>query len=340
MKNILKLAIVGLALLVVACANPDIEIVEHNDSYELDPNEIHVDMPQKLDYNVSNIIKNEGRTEVVLYALENGKESVAEIPLVFRLKRSLQKATTFVFSPESELIKLYTGIKEGFNPFPDNAFSGMEFTIPAGVTAYTTTIRLQDGIDFSKKPGFLSAYRLKPTSGDDNVKPSVSSEILFIKLKFSLLRNGNNISLVDADIENNYNKLPSNKIILKSNYQSAHLSTLVDGQKNSWSSNWWIPGNGEETLELGFDKQKVGAIVFYTCSAHQKLIRSLRVWVSEDKGASYFDQGVVKPEMLQKVCVTFKDPVEIDKIKFSNFESWNTSDPYIDIHEIEVYTVK
>ncbi|MBR6433388.1 MAG: hypothetical protein IKS70_03150, partial [Bacteroides sp.] len=111
--------------------------------------------------------------------------------------------------------------------------------------------------------------------------------------------------------------------------------------KYSWSTyNWWIPGGGTETLELGFAKQKVGGIVFYTYSKNQKFIRSVQVSVSEDDGSTYFVQGTVIPSATDTVYIAFNKPVEINKIKFSNFESWNSSDSFVDIHEIEVYTTE
>lgn len=343
MRNIFNLSIIaGLALLAVACDDPSVEIVEQNNSYKLDPNAIHVDMPKKFDHNTSNLIRNESGIEVVLYASEVGggvQLPVTEIPLVFKLKRGLKQATKFVFSPDEELLKLYAGVKEGFKSFPENTFSGMEFTIPPGVTDYTATIKLQEIAELNQKPGFLTAYRLQPVSGGDaDIKVSEVSKALYIKLKFSLLQNEDNVSLIE-DIEDDWKKLPSHQITPESDYQSGRLSYILDGQKSYWSSNWWIPGGGAKTLELGFAKQKICGIVFYTYSRQQKFISSVRVSVSEDNGASYFDQGVVEPERKNIVHIAFDEPVEINKIKFSNFESWNSSDPYVDIHEVEVYTV-
>ncbi|MCE9107339.1 hypothetical protein [Bacteroides pyogenes] len=343
MKNIFNLFMIGWALLAVACDDPSVEIVEQNNSYKLDPNAIYVDMPEKFGYNTSNLIRNEGGAEVVLYASEVGGEiqlPVTEIPLVFKLKRSLKQATKFVFSPDEELMKLYTGVKEGFKPFPENTFSGMEFTIPSGTTDYTAVIRIKGIAELNQKPGFLTAYRLQPVAGGDtDIKVSESSKALYIKLKFSLLKDEENVSL-RKNLGEDWNKIPSSLITPQSDYQPGRLPYIVDGQKYYWSSNWWIPGGGSETLELAFTKQKVGGIVFYTNSSYQKVIRSVRVSVSEDDGASYFDQGYVEPEKTNMVYIAFNKPVEINKIKFSNFESWNFSDPYVDIHEVEVYTVE
>lgn len=345
MRNIFNLSIAGLALLAVACDDPSVEIVEQNNSYKLDQNAIHVDMPERFGHNTSNLIRNEGGTEAVLYASEIEGEiqiPVTEIPLVFKLKRNLKQATRFVFSPDEELMKLYTGVKEGFKPFLENAFSGMEFTIPPGITDYRTTIRLQEGITgLNQKPGFLSSYRLKPLSGGDaDIKVSEASEALYIKLRFSSLKNEENVSLAES-IEDDWNQIPSSQVTPASDYQAGRLSYILDGQKDYWwTSNWWIPGGGAETLELGFAKQKVAGVVFYTNSQQQKVIRSVRVSVSEDGGATYFNQGVVQPERAMVVYIAFDEPVEINKIKFSNFESWNAMAPYIDIHEVEVYTVE
>ncbi len=340
MKNIFNLSMLVPALLAVACNDPAVEIVEQNNSYKLDPNAIHVDMPEKLGYNTSNLVRNESGAEIVLYTSETAAD--VDVPLVFKLKRGLKQATKFVFSPDEELLKLYTGAKEGFKPFPENAFSGLEFTVPPGVTDYTATIKLQAAAGLNDKPGYLSAYRLKPLSeGDTDIRVSSGSEALYLKLKFSSLKNGENVKLVENMVEG-WSQLPSRQITPESGYQTGRLSSLLDGRKaNWWDSNWWIPGNGTETLELGFAKQKVGGMVFYTNSNNQKVIRSVRISVSEDGGTGYFDQGVVKPQKTSKVVrIAFNEPVEINKIKFSNFESWNDSDPYVDIHEVEIYTVE
>ncbi len=347
MKNRFNLSMLCLALFAVACDKPDVEIVEQNNSYKLDPYAIYVDMPEKFGYNTFNLIRNESGAEVVLYASEEDGEielPVTEIPLTFKLKRGLKQAAKFVFSPDEELMKLYTGVKEGFKPFPENAFSGMEFTVPPGVTSYTTTIKLQKTAELSGKTGFLSAYRLKLLSEgkDADIKVSLKTEALYLKLKISSLKNGTNIRLAEK-IGKGSRQLPSNQITPKSDYQTGRLHYLLDGQKYSWMSynnNWWIPGGGTETLELGFAKQKVGGIVFYTYGRDHKRIRSVQVSVSEDDGATYFDQGTVTPQEKDTVIIVFNKPVEIDKIKFSNFVSWNSSssDSYVDIHEIEVFS--
>ncbi|TYK34135.1 hypothetical protein ACTMKN_04645 [Bacteroides pyogenes] len=345
MKNIFNLSMLCLALLAVACDKPDVEIVEQNNSYKLDPNAIYVDMPEKFGYNTFNLIRNESGAEVVLYASEeDGKIELpvtTDISLTFKLKRGLKQAAKFVFSPDEELMKLYTGVKEGFKPFPENAFSDMEFTVPPGVTSYTTKIKLQKTAELNGKSGFLSAYRLKLLSEDKDaeIKVSLKTEALYIKLKLSSLKNGTNISLAEK-IGKGSRQLPSNQITPKSDYQTGRLHYLLDGQKFFWSSNWWIPGGGTETLELGFAKQKVGGIVFYTYGRARKRIRSVQVSVSEDDGATYFDQGTVTPQEKDTVIIVFNKPVEIDKIKFSNFVSWNSSssDSFVDIHEIEVFS--
>lgn len=338
MKNIIKILSVGISLFIASCSNPDVEIVEFNSSYKLDPNVTEVDMPEEFIYNPSNLIRSESGSDFLLNAMmEEGNVSIAEnlIKIDFRIKRPLKKETTLKFVANDELLKRYDGDKIGFIPFPEDAFSGMEFTIPEGAKSFTTELKIKNPELLTQEPGYLSAYSLEIKSGEESdVEISKSSKVFFIKLKFSPLKDEQNIGLLNY-IPREWKKIPNNTVKAKSNYASGHVYKVVDGYTGYWHPNWWVPSNGGETLYLEFPKNKIVGIVFYTYHTNEsKAIKSVNIHVSED-GINYYNQGKVEPRMMQKVCVSFTKPVEISSIKFSDFISYAD---FIDITEVELYT--
>ncbi len=341
MKNIINLHVICLALFAVSCDNPSVFIVEQNDSYTLDSEVINVDMPKKNGYNTSNFIKREGAEEIVLtatFAEEAFQLANNEIPLVFKLRRELEKGTKFIFVPDDELMKRYTGKKDGFTPFPENAFESLEFTIPSGVKEFKTSLQLSNIENLLSHPetGLLSAFRLKPTEDNGDITVSAKSEALYIKLNFSKLNNSENVSLSPRTPSGA--EVNSDLITPKSNntVAPALLSRLFDGDYSR--QNYWLKSKSGYYLELSLAEiMKVSGVVFYTNNTNKKSIRSVKVEVSDDGGETWFEQGsIVSPTPLRVLNVAFNAPVEVNRVRFSDFISHSD---YVDIYEMEIYKV-
>ena len=180
------LALLSGGLLMASCSKQEVEIAEQNNAYKLDQNVIHVDMPEKLNYEPSNLIRrNEVGTEITIYgAVEEERFVLSEeaIELNFTLRKPLKAPIKIVLEEDSKLLEQYTSEKVGLVSFPEDVFSTKEILIPAGVTTHNVSIPFLNKEKLNRKPGFLSAFHLKVKEGADEIKVVKSSQVLFLKL--------------------------------------------------------------------------------------------------------------------------------------------------------------
>lgn len=179
-KNIIKLWALATILVATSCGN-DTEVITEDPTYTLDPNEVYVDMPEKFVYNTDNILYNDEAATTFAVLLEAGVPTAetTSFPITVRLRRALSTDLTVTFSKDDTLLEKYTGEKEGFLTFPDDAFSGLSITIPAGQTSVTSTVTLSNLTALTDTKGYLSAYTLTTTNSE--VKLSSTLKPLYIK---------------------------------------------------------------------------------------------------------------------------------------------------------------
>lgn len=166
----------------VACSKADPEVIIENPAYQIDQNEVYVDMPQKFTYNSDNFLFRDATTAFTYEVLlDKGTPTVEEttFPVTVRLRRALEKDLVVTFTKDDALLAQYTEEKEGLLTFPDEALSGLSFTIPAGATEGTTMITLSKPEGLTDTKGYLSAYAL--STDNSELKLSSTLKPLFIK---------------------------------------------------------------------------------------------------------------------------------------------------------------
>lgn len=187
MNTLNKISALALSLLMLACSKPDIEIVEQDNSYSLDPSVTHVEMPEKVPFDPSNLIRLTSQSIITLEGLvdTNNKDKGLEvdenkITLKFQLKKPLKSATKLMLTENRELLKEFVGDKVGRLPFPSDVFASREITIPADVTEYTAELGLANLSVLTDPAGYLSAYSLSVAPGGDAVALTNSSQALYL----------------------------------------------------------------------------------------------------------------------------------------------------------------
>lgn len=189
MNKLNKISALALSLLMLACSKPDIEIVEQNNSYSLDPKVTHVEMPDKVPFDPANLVRLTSDKVVGIGALldiknrDRGLElELDKISLELQIKRPLKTATKVTITENRELLKEYAGDKANRKAFPNGVIATKEFTIPAGVTKFVADLDMVDIKALNDLSGYLTAYSLSIVPGGDDVTLANSSTELFVAL--------------------------------------------------------------------------------------------------------------------------------------------------------------
>ncbi len=143
------------------------------------------------------------------------------------------------------------------------------------------------------------------------------------------LPEGNNIEVAQAS----GSTLGTNALSLKSNYRTDHLYKLNDG---SSYSNWWVDADNEPSVWLTVNLKETAKVKGFNIvtGSYGKKLSSVKVWASQDGGVTFVEQGVVSGvERDYTVRVSFKTPIQINALKFTDFKGESR---WIDLHEIEL----
>lgn len=325
--------------LLLSCSR-EVEIVEFDDTFEIDEGYVFVDIPEKMDYNPNNIIYYSGATEAVLtYTLDEDNSVIMKekkIPVVIKLKKPLTEAVNVVFTEDESLLDNYTGEQLDYKSFPEGTFANAVINIPKGVTTVEGWIELKNTDKFNAVPGYLTGLKMVLQKETDNTVISRINHSLFIKVNQSKFKDEENVKFA-LDRPSGYLDMDKNKITPISNYAKDHLYKLLDG---SYWTNWWIPSGSNDNLTLSFPKAKVGGIHLQLGNYWDpgKTLKSVKVAISED-GSSYFKQGEISTprRSLPDVYIIFENPHEITDLRLYDFIG---DADIIDINQISILMVE
>lgn len=327
------------SLLVLTSCERKVEVVESDDSYTLDKNVVHVEIPKKFNFNPNNIISFVGAAEVILPISLDGTTASMDntiIPVKIKLKRALTDDATLIFEEDRELLKSYTGEQLGYHEFPAGTFGATNVTIPKDVTDFESQLNIKDFSKLIEKPGYLTAFRMKIKNSAPDTQVSTINYSLYVKASISPLKVQDNVDVV-YNLPSGFTKIPSGNLKLNSNYKADRLGALNDG--STWSGNWWVQGGSDTYLKIEFPKSKVGGIRITRASGNPKAIKNVEVSASLDSGKTAFSQGTIvnSNTSASSFVITFKEPLEINSVVLSKFLG---VEEYMDIHEIEVFTIE
>lgn len=341
-------ALFGLA----GCSKPSTEIVEADYSYTLDKNVISVEMPEKFVHNPSNLVASTTDEEVLVVlnnkTLPEGKDDYTFQASV-KLKRPMDAPVKVVFKLNAEQTAIYkSGLGDDFAELAEGSIEGLEFSIPDGVTSFTTNLTLKNAREIlNTQKSLCGVFSLYMVGEQDGVMISKHSDDLYVKVFTSVLVSKPNVSIVSGYyVPNNWKLVDHTKVRAASNYLNNRVSLIVDGNSKWGAPNWWAPSKGltdtDAILALYFDEAKI--VGFRVVQNNPpKTLKSFDVGVSVDNGQTNYAWGHIADSQAYttSLIIKFNEPELINTILLYNLMSNKPgNDSYIDIHEIEVYTVE
>lgn len=325
-KNIIKLWALGAVFVAASCTNEN-EVIIEDPSYKIDPNEVYVDMPKKFVYNSDNFLYSEDATTTFAVLLEDGVPTadVTTFPVTVRLRRALTSDLTVTFTKDDTLLEKYTGEKAGFLTFPDDAFSGLSITIPAGQTAVTSTVTLSNLAALTDTKGYLSAYSL--TTANTDVKLSSTLKPLYLKATVAE-KPAAPFTILEA-VDPSWKEVPLSDMI----YQPT--PSPMEGQEGV--INWRIQASSDSKDVWAVSKS--GTISIVGMSVHTVSNRGIKAanlyeWNGDD--APMF-ASLEFTEHKPNLYIKFSEPRNAQAILLGDIEALRTR---VDIKSIKLYVKK
>lgn len=339
-KQSAALLILALGLGLQACSKEDVEIVSFNPSYSLDKNAIFVDIPAEYKYNANNIIRNQGSSELTfsarLAAVSGGPTTMVnnQITLNFSLRRPFTQPMEFVLEEDRSLLDNFTGVKEGFEAMPAGIVEPLRFTLPANQSTVSTTITVRNFETLTNKPGYLTAFRIKPVDPQAAIQFSQDQNILYVKVKVSnagYIGDANNGQLVTSKDPSWTAKIPTANFTHTSPSTRSRAALFDGNLNNSWFEN--VQQNLDITLN---DVTKVRGLALYTGSSYITSfpITGVSVFAQEEDSSEWVSQGQFTPSRVSPFYIQFREAIDAKKIRI--VLSGQTGNYWV-LSELELY---
>ncbi|MBR8764269.1 hypothetical protein IX335_001497 [Porphyromonas levii] len=324
----------------LGCKQPEVEIVEFNDSYTLDKNVISVEMPKKFVYDSSNIVKVEGNIEACLFAeVKDGVSNVDSktIDIRFRLRKPMDKPVKLRIREDRALLSKYPDPDtiEEYQPFPKGSLKEYDIVIPAGKVIHDAQIELDDATKFVDDAGYLTALGVSLVEEDLAIALSKNNSVFFVKVEvLPNLINEDNVHVSDRQLSKN----PVRNAVYSSNFRPDLVPLL---EKDNYRTVWWVQEGSDSYLEIKFDMTLVtSGKMKCNLNSKSKTIKKVKIEVSNDGGVTFVEQGYLEvPKAGWYTYFVFDTPQEINAIRFSEFETYSTDpkDRYVDFCNISIF---
>lgn len=313
----IRIIYITLALLLAtnlsSCKKDDVEIVNQDLSYQLDPDYIFVDIPKEFKFDPSNILYLSGQTNLTL----NGQNDTEHTTIVegntvtfkIKVKKALDKDVNIRLVKDESLLSSYDGDKNNYIDFPEASYTIPEVRLSAGQTEVEVKMNITDAENLDETPGYLLPLRLEIINSVDGLSLSTMKYSVFVKLNITVMRD--NIDSSNALIEGT---LFNSNVTFESN-KSSGLNQLNDGNVNGGS---WYPSNLTTYLTMKMeDKEMIKGIKIITKIGSYQLA-SLLVKVEETSG--YIQHGTYTTTLkTNELFIKFKKPIMTKNIRLENF---------------------
>lgn len=332
-----SVALLSMGVLLAQCAKEDPTVVQFKDGYSVTkPKAGTRDKAPEvnlLDQYASFTVKEQETNSLIKIA--NNATTVVSNP---SFKVAVQ--TSFP-AKEAVVLKLAYDAEKGTTS-GKKLIPAESLEIPATVTVAkdtqeaTVDIKLKDDALKTLEPGTYSFY-LKLTTDDTSVqfKNAERQELLvsiIVREDKSNLEQGNEV-IVGTAFRN---------VTFDSNYQSSRLSSLNDvvGTEPNLFSNWWINTQASDPVYLQVSFPSVQTIkgIHIVTFDPDKTIGTVNIKMAS--GNQWIDQGTyelkAKPSIMNPdIYIKFREPITTQYLDLSGFTSFDKTQQYIDIHDIE-----
>ncbi len=297
-----------------ACMDDDKgKVITQDVSYQPDADYIYVDIPEKFQFDPSNIVYLQGSTVLKLNGKYDGEHlnivEGTEFAFNVGLKEALAEDILVSLKYDRTLLDEYQNTK-GLIPFPEENVLVSEVKLAAGTQAGKITLALQDVDALNEMPGYILPFRLEFVDAVDGVKISSNSYCVFVELQVIK----DNIDSSNDPIEG---VLFNDNVLFESN-KSEGLEKLHDGS----TGGYWFPDSESIYLSMTFlEPTKVIGFKIDVRKGYY-LLGSFNVYV--DEGDGYISYGKVERNTGgTPIYVRFKKPVEIKSVKLDGMVTVN-----------------
>ncbi|MRI64470.1 DUF1735 domain-containing protein [Ornithobacterium rhinotracheale] len=334
MKNIFKYTLLALGgLLLTNCYDSDeIEVIKFDDSFTpANPVEKNRDTPP-----VVNLLDNIAFFKKGEITIPVDKENL-DTNNIINGEVFTNRKMTENFEYQLELDQDWISSNPDLQAIPSGAFTISGQTL--NKDERNGTFKIQLNTDMAKDFGGTYYLPLKLVSKNDNLNILKGYESGVFKLVFKKsypIPEGDNVTGHKGYFFDGIgDKLPQVSLSFESNYKPDHLFKLNDGDQGG--QNWWCDANESNTyLTTKFATNTIKALKIYT-NKWNNTIKSAKVQVSKDNGATWVDQGVATfGEYATVATIEFTQPIDINAIKISNMTQGG-GNYWLNINEIEVF---
>ncbi|WP_329904899.1 DUF1735 domain-containing protein [Porphyromonas pogonae] len=330
MRYLKYVLVLGIGFLFTQCAKFEPEVVQFNEKYNpKQPTKGKRDTAPEVDLLHLYASFDANQATSVASIIKKGAEITVKEPK----SPELNVQASFPVSENVEFKITYdkaASVNSGKLLLPEAAF-----TLPASLTISKGAQEVSTGIKFKTeelkklKAGEYNFYvKLSSDNKDVKFKDGRNLALVTLIVKEGGFPEGNNIEEGNPELGNN---LFNDSVIFTCEQQPRNIDKLFDN--DLYRQNWWT--NGEETTLIGSfsRKEKVSGIVIANSQDTEKALKKVRISVADESG-EFVVQGVYITTKIKFSQIKFKQPVEIMKIRFDQFESQTGNKKYIDIFEI------
>lgn len=345
MKNIFKysfIAIFAMMITTQSCTDNVVEVVTFDDNFNPDPpkkgkRETPPDV-NLLDTYVyfkdikadKKIVKKFTRGQIQVLNAENQE-------ITLNLNKKAEENLTYQLVLDNDYIQ-----EKGITVLPENTYSlAYDKAFNKGEISDKINVQFNENAIKGLKDGiYLLAFKSAFSNQEVKMLDGYERFISIIEIKTSRLPDGDNIdSNADVQVDGTYS---NDDIVFTAKLNATNIGRLSDGKGEDRNS--WKP-TSEEVLTATLPETKTVAGIRITTSyfpgfdffKYQSL-KSFSIEVSDDNGETFVKQGdlVDATYNSEYVYVKFKEPIDVNKIRFSNFQNQDERDGRApSIHEIE-----
>ena len=308
MKKIFQFGFLMFALITLgACKDDDRGLVVSQDnSYQMDEDYIHVDIPDEFIFDDSNILYIDGKTLIKMIGSVNEEgttiKGATDFKFKVKLKRALPQSLVVNFKLDDSLLENFPEL-EGMHLFPNECYNIGQATIDAGQTEAEIALSITN-IQKLTESGYVLPLVIQ-TAETEGLHNSVQWYSLIVQL--DLEKSKKNVSDKITKVEGTR----FNDIITFESNTSDGLSKLNDG--NLWRR-WYPEKNTYLTMSLP-TPQVIKGITFVIDEGAWGALGQFKLYVKEADGSYYYGQ-IKRPRNSDGYLhVTFKEPVAVRSVR-------------------------
>lgn len=218
-------------------------------TYQLDPDFVYVEIPDKFEFDPTNIVVLSGQTSFVLNGKTDGVNTTITggniLPLTVKLRKKLDKDVSVRLVVDNELLSEYPFEKVDYTDFPSDTYELPDITIKAGETQQTVELTFTDINKLNNVPGYLLPLRLELIETGSDLIVSTVSYSVFIRL-----------DMIFTNIDSSNAEIPGTAFNATVTFASNRTTGLANLKDGNITGGIWYPNNADTYLEINLPEEE------------------------------------------------------------------------------------